>query len=212
MTTTNIPTETPLLPHPEAEATSTEATKSPAPVQKGERYRLLDDADKTRTFVITEVASVGKSGKQFRCTLQDEKTGETLSGIAPSRLAPPYRGPRTFDVAGFVFRPEVEDFDPIDTPTHLHPAMYLAGMLPALLGAELLDLVKEAAEKDTIKAHAAVVRFCVLTVSLPKPTPGPRTFLEKLRFGFGNFPPPDYRPFLTTTIAKIHAAQIPGGE
>jgi hypothetical protein len=83
--------------------------------------------------------------------------------------------------------------------------MYGAGMLKAPVAAELFDLVVEAAEKGTPKAHSAVVMFCVDRLpNLTTPTV-PKTFMDKARFGF-NLPQPNYAPFLLLAIAKIHEA------
>jgi hypothetical protein len=176
-------------------------------VQPGQRVRILGDANPDQTYTITEVNPVGKTGKQFRCALLCGKTGQVISGVAPSRLAPPYaaKGTKTYTIEGFTFRPEVVDYPPSSPDVCFHPAMHLAGLINAVLGAELMDLVIEAAEKGTTKAHSAVVMFCVdLLPVLPTPKV-PRTFLDKLRFGFNQPSEPNYAPFLTLAVAKIHA-------
>ena len=119
-------------------------------IQPGQKVRLLADTNPDQTYTVTEVNPVGKTGKQFRCALLCDKTGITLTGIAPSRLAPPYaaKGPKTYHVEGFQFRPEAVDYPPNDVNIGFHPAMYLAGMLKAPVAAELLDLIVEAAESN----------------------------------------------------------------
>lgn len=177
-------------------------------VTPGMRVRILGEDHTDAVYTITEVNPVGKTGKQFRCALLCDKTGVTLTGIAPSRLAPPYaaKGPKTYHVEGFQFRPEAVDYLPHDADICFHPAMYLAGMLKAPVAVELLDLIVEAAEKGTPKAHCAVVMFCVDRLpNLTTPTP-PKTFLDKLRYGFDVPATVNYEPFLLLATAKIHEA------
>ena len=176
-------------------------------VQPGQRVRIIGDSSPDQTYTITEINPVGKTGKQFRCALLCEQTGQMTTGIAPSRLAPPYaiKEAPIYKIEGFEFQPKVAGYDPRAVDTCLHPAMYVAGMLKAPVAAELFDLVLEAAEKGTQKAHSAVVMFCVGLLPILTTPKVPQTFMDKVRFGF-NLPQPDYAPFLLLAIAKIHEA------
>jgi len=180
-------------------------------VTTGQRVRILEDAEKDHTYTITEINSVGKTGKQFRCAMICDQTGETKTGIAPSRLAPLYaaKGPKEYRVGGFVFRPEVLEAED-GLGKEYHPAMFLAGYLKALAGAELLDLVKEACEKGTNKAHTEVVLFCAGILPLMRTPQPPKTFFDKLKFGF-NQPEPNYAPVLIRATLRLHAAQVTKG-
>lgn len=182
-------------------------------IQPGQKVRILGDTDPEQTYTVTEVNPVGKTGKQFRCALLCDKTGVSLTGIAPSRLAAPYeaKGPKTYTIQGLTFRPEAMEYTPECPKVGFHPAMYLAGMIKAPQAAELLDLVREAGEKGTQRAHTAVVMFCVdLLFSSWRTLQAPASFADKLLFGF-NLPQPNYAPFLLLAIANIHATAFRHG-
>jgi len=180
-------------------------------IAPGQRVRILGDTDPDQTYTVTEVNSVGKTGKQFRCAMICDRTGQTKTGIAPSRLAPPYanRGPKSYEMGGVTFRNDMTESIRLSD----HPSMALSGKLPILVGQELLDLVEEAAEKNTNKAHTAVLLFVAKNCPTYCPPVVPRTFIERLKFAFGKFPAPDYRITLFQNIARIHASLFRlGGE
>ena len=177
----------------------TPATAVPA-YTPGSTVRIVDDLNKDRTYTVSEVTSVGKAGKQFRCSLVCNQDGTILTGIAPSRLATPYKEARKTFIGGLEFRPEVDD-SPVDGH---HPAMFVASKLPALLGAELLDLVKESGEKETRKAHLDVVVFAVIHSTATLAPCKPQGFINKLRFGFSYDTPERLQDWLLT-VAQVHA-------
>ncbi len=188
--------------YPERKSMTTETPTKVPEVYAGMKVRILGDTDPEQTYTVSEVNPVGTTGKQFRCALICDRTGQMKTGIAPSRLAPPYasKGPKSYQIGGFLFRPEVSE--PVEG---VHPAMVLAGLIKAPLAAQLLDLVVAAAEKDTQKAHLSVVTFCALNAPLVAPSEGPRTILDRLKLAFSTFPAPDYRPTYYGMIASLHA-------
>ena len=177
-----------------------------APFTPGQTVRMLGDSDLAATYMVSEVRSVGRTGKQFRCSIINSKTGETLTGIAPSRLSSPFvvRHPKTYTLAGFPFRPEVDE----SAQSAFHPGMRLAGMLKAPVAAELLDLLVEAAEKDTAKAHNAVVLFCVALLSIPPVRTPEKSLVARLRAAFTPETPGDPIQGLLIQVAKAHANEV----
>lgn len=177
-----------------------------APFTPGQTVRMLGDTDLTRTFTVTEVNSVGRTGKQFRCAIVNTVTGETLTGIAPSRLSSPFviRTPKTYTLAGFQFRPEVDEAP----QSAFHPGMRLAGLLKAPVAAELLDLLVEAAEKGTAKAHSAVVLFCVALLTIPAVPAPEKSLVARLLAAFTPDKPVDPIQGLLIQVAKVHADEV----
>jgi hypothetical protein len=173
----------------------------PRAFAQGSIVRILKDENEGRTFTISEITTVGNTGKQQRCTLVCTQDGSILSGIAPSRLATPYavRTPKVYDLHGMEFTPVVLENKDYKGQ---HPAQLYAGELPALLGAELLDLVKEAAEKDTAKSHQDVVMFCVKQMVL-MPTMK-KSWVARIS-DLGRPVVAQDPNFMPITIAKIHS-------
>lgn len=178
-----------------------------APFSINDTVRLLGDSDLERTFTLTEIRPVGRTGKQFRCAMICDKTGELYDGIAPSRLAHPFtvHGPKTYTVCGYEFFPQ-RDSDP---NSHRHPAMRLAALLPEIVAEELLRLVTEAAKKGTAKSHIDVVLFCVTILPTPMIAKIPEGFWSRVNAAFHNQgPSPDMIvSYLATLTAKLHSLE-----
>jgi hypothetical protein len=104
----------------------------------GSLVRILgEDAS---VYTLTEITQVGKSGKHNRCTLMGD--GGIRSGVAVSNLAAPYA----------VKDEVILNFFGLTIPG-THPANNVGD--PAIL-----QLAKDAIEKDTIKAHSLLAAAC----------------------------------------------------